>query len=382
VRCARAIAWTGCVAWLVVTLSAAPRLHAAEPGTAASRVEAELRDITDHLYANLRQTNPSGWTMIYRSALRKVRVIERAHPDAKPPGWYESFLAGAAWRCADYAAAQLHIDTAGDKLKPIALTSFGGRAPLILGQTLANTPPWRQRTEDALQHINRRHFDLAFNAFKALAEQAAEQPRLNAYFREQMGLARLGRVFDAHEWVVIQPDTMLNGWLPLAGEWSVDDNGDLVGKPSQDGLMILHALTPGANFEMAGAIEFAPGAENQTTMAGPVFGYMTLRPFQTVTLNPADERVALSPNFEVTDDVERRTQVSFEGVNDFRIVVNGGKVDIYLNGQRILKQLVIQGFVLDPRAQLGLGAKASEKAPPIKFRNLRMRIFDTRKDVG
>lgn len=368
--------------WAIVLLCAVCPFASIRAADANDLVDKELGAITDHLYSNLRQTSEAGWSMIYRGTLRKVRVIERNHPEAKPAGWYESFLAGAAWRCGDYTAAQLHIDTAGETLRPIALTSFGGRALLVLGETLANTPAWRERTEDALRHLHRRQFDLAFDAFKALAEQAGEQPRLAAYYREQLGLARLGRVFDAHEWVVIQPDEMLNGWLPLAGAWSVDEAGDLIGKPSKDGLMILHALTPSANFELAGTIEFGANAADHHAHAGPIFGYMTLKPFQTVTLNPANERVALSPNFQEVDDAERHVAVAFEGSNTFRIVVNGGKIDIYLNDQRVLKQLIIQGFVIDPRAQLGLGAHADEKAPPIKFRDLRMRIFDTRKDVG
>jgi hypothetical protein len=79
--------------------------------------------------------------------------------------------------------------------------------------------------------------------------------------------------FVGTEEVSIQPDAKLNGWYRVAGKWSVESDGTLVGESDSDGLMLLCGCNFGRRYEISYAIEFDMSDPAKSFSPGTVISY-------------------------------------------------------------------------------------------------------------
>jgi hypothetical protein len=68
----------------------------------------------------------------------------------------------------------------------------------------------------------------------ALNDMNSEDPGA-IFVRNKIKTLEFARDFAKGDWVSVQPDRDLSGWMPDVGKWSVDKDGRLVGVSQADG---------------------------------------------------------------------------------------------------------------------------------------------------
>jgi len=91
------------------------------------------------------------------------------------------------------------------------------------------------------------------------------------------------------EWVDIQPMHDLTGWYSLAGDWSVDDSGALIGKSDDQGLEILCGAKFGTRYVLSGEVTL-DASDEKDPCAGAIVGWTSATQQYGLMLHPASKR--------------------------------------------------------------------------------------------
>jgi hypothetical protein len=310
----------------------------------------------------------------------KVVDVLVGYTEAEPDraSWYRAYNAGIAWHAGDYPAAARIIEQLGDEADPANPSRL-----VIEGLDRAQVVPTRviaavrllggPHAADALaaeQAQRARQYGEAIQKYEALIAKLEANDPGQSFARSRRQEIDWYRNFEKGQWVSIQPDTKFTGWHPVAGKWSVENDGTLVGEMDQYGLLIICGADFGTRYELSGIIEIIRGNEQADPKAGFAVAYQNGSNHFAMLMNERRKRLwtrhpQWEPAFPAPIARENAVQIQMWDLS----------VAADINGQQVLHDHRLHyGFVSSARTHVGImGSEDFRRPATVRVRDLRIR---------
>ncbi|MGO9113223.1 MAG: SHD1 domain-containing protein [Thermoguttaceae bacterium] len=226
-----------------------------------------------------------------RDVYANIREFFRGNaqdPRNKNMDYFSSQEALFAYCAGHFQDARAALDKVGDRLDKSA---FMGNAPdldVVVARTYALTGPLAAQAQAMEKAADSGQAEKVIGACRQMLATLDRADKARPYFRDRLVTAEIEAKFVAGQWVPIQPDADLAGWTARFGQWSVDDQGRLVGtwnpKDPCAAILLCHAkLNP--NFELTGHAEVV--ASDGGAGFGGVLSYRNIKSFWECVFYPA-----------------------------------------------------------------------------------------------
>src|SRR5207249_6070815 len=106
----------------------------------------------------------------------------------------------------------------------------------------------------------------AIKIYDDIAAKLADDDKSARFIRGRRLELTWQQKFEAGEWVDVTPDKKLTGWYPLQGQWTVDDQGRLVGTRKEGFLAVCLAGFLPDEYEVEATVDL--GEEKRAVNGG------------------------------------------------------------------------------------------------------------------
>ena len=281
--------------------------------------------------------------------------------------FWKSSLGMTAWVTGNYADAQEIFDELGDKLDDCAFTNYDTDKTIALAETRLMTGAHREVFSKAEGFFNNNQFQEARPLYEDLRAKMKGDRDL-FIINDRLVILEIKNIYIKGEWVDLNPDQSMAGWLSQRGKWSVEKkDGSLKGETTgkENSIMCLNGFNINGNYEIRGQVE----AEY---MSGINLGCYN-KNFLTVHIDRYRKRLGLGRQFYAAKKVVPIEQLPAK--IDFNITVKDGSVTVSLNGKTYFENEPIRSHWWNPRVgKIGVGQYfGKSKGHVIKYRNLQIR---------
>ncbi len=281
--------------------------------------------------------------------------------------WYRSLGVALAWRCGRWQDAQQALDNLGRDADPDAFRRLDLDVDDAVSEILVRgaDPDGRAGRADALADDGQ--FDEALKLYDELRKQGADVPSRALFVRRRIGELEFQRDFAGDGWVDIQPGHDLDNWQVQTGQWTVHEDGTLVGTSAKQGLFLTYEYDLGARFEVRGQIRFVKSPYSKFN-AGIYFGSGRGKRWHAYRMYEIENFAALYDTW----GKETRSDVAVEGVNTFSLMRWDQTLHAHLNDQPTHEQYVMQ---IGADGRLGIGGRYWYDGAVLQFTNLQVRAL-------
>lgn len=342
-----------------------------------TRVPYVLIDCVEAIAEEVGESGGSGAARAWRRpgvypAAAEVLQGYAAHPsEPARRGWYQSYNIGIAAHAKRYDEAAGLLEQAKGSLVWSAVDQTRWIAPRLRHQIRAMAGPQGATLRAAETAAEARTYDPAVKAYDAaLLSLAPDDPSL-PWVQNRLAELRLLKAFETGEWVDLQPGKDLFGWYSVTGQWSVDEQGSLVGTALPNGVNLICGAEFKPRYEMTGKLEFASRGKVPDPAAGPILRYardgdshgMWLRrTTQKVVIRSPDGKLKLWPA-QVADK------------NEFRLQVWDGRAFGWVNGHQCFNSFSVPRMATSDTTRIGAGVQFSHgmDGMVLRFSDLKIR---------
>lgn len=297
----------------------------------------------------------------------------RAQPDRRDErAWFDSFIAAVAWRSGDIQRAGHAMRLAGDDLHVEAFERVGAVPERAIGEIVARTGEFARITEDLQRLVDSGEHEIAIIELEALADRQEGRPALRRFFLHQAQQASMARDLRFGAEADLTPGKDLAGWSPMVGEWSVDNNGTLIGRSTEKGLWIECDVPLGTNFELTAEFDLAADTIDERPNAGIYFGHRADEGFHTFFAYHDSGTAQLGRGLWAGTETDAPVRL----MSNLRLVVRDRRVYAYVNGRPVFHNQAPRQLTEDDTARVGLGGRYNVDGAVVRFRNIRARRIE------
>ena len=193
---------------------------------------------------------------IYPEVERVFAGYEQSMPAGRRRDWFRSWHAAVAWRAGKWEESRKLLDLLST---PVALDRFAlftKEPQLTVGQVFAYTGPHADRARQATTDAESGHMEEAAKAFRELADATADDDKAAFYFDDYATKLETRIRFDAGDWVNLIPKRDIHGWIATQGVWSIEPQGELVGRWDEGGLLLISQADFGKRCEIEATMRY------------------------------------------------------------------------------------------------------------------------------
>jgi hypothetical protein len=287
--------------------------------------------------------------------------------------WCRSFAAAVAWRCKRWEEGRRFIDQMGGPPDEEAFSRLGVTPEMALGEIDARSSgEWSPKLSEAEAFYRGGQFASAANTYRTLLAALPANRPAAGFLKDGLRNADLLQRFHNGEWVDITPDLRGSQWKPVAGEWTIDNQGWLTGVPNWNGMSLMCELKFGRRVEFRGDARFGTAS-----VIGDNFGVF----FGPKAMGPRNSFNLHLPQHACIWEGSQRLAVNDAAIlrdNQFHIQRWDNEVSTSLNGSPIQFAVQFNSEDDDETALVGVGGHYRRPNAAIQFRNLQVRLLKER----
>ena len=189
--------------------------------------------------------------------------------------WMRSFLIALAWRCEQWDDGARFLSKTEGVIDSAPFHRLGVQEKEGIGEIAARSGDLSSQVIEADELTAKKEFVASLKIFERIRSETEDKP-INAYLNRRIGVLRRQANFKGGKWVDLLPKKDLRDWWKYRGEWSVTEQGHLVGTSNRNGLLLVCNESFGVDYTLEGKVRFAKShfsGEN----AGVYFGQPTGR---------------------------------------------------------------------------------------------------------
>ncbi len=259
---------------------------------------------------------------------------------------------------------------------PEAFRSIGLMPQYSISETYALTNPGADALVIGEQRVQMQQFDDGVKAYQAavdaLPKDSSPGARAGHFLKTRLQQLKWQKEFAGGQWIDVQPkDGDLIGWEPVAGIWTVQPDGTLVGKADEHGLLLTFVgnyLSP--RFEVDGQFEL-PEKKGGATYFGMSLTDSTPASFNGWWMVRRDGKIDCHNSWIAS--FHRELAVEHEQ-NTINMTQWDDKVIGRFNGHMTLN-MVRAPQLMGPQMYLGLGAPGIPTGTEVHLSKLRVRML-------
>ncbi len=223
------------------------------------------------------------------------------------------------------------------------------------------------------------NFDGASKLYESALHQNENEPHAVRYIQSKTSVIHFQKELAGGNWVSFRPSPGLNGWSSVLGDWSLENDGSLIGRAGSNGMLLVNDSGVGPDFEMRGTIDFLPDSTGEV-QGGVAFGYPSFNSYDwrsfRLRRNPDNRsEVVVAQHWQAgpTRPVQTRNP------NEFLVQSWRGKLTVVINGAVVFEnQDLKDGLIKASNSRVGIGAYAHESNVfRVRYRDLRIRRLNS-----
>jgi hypothetical protein len=283
--------------------------------------------------------------------------------------WYRSLKVSVAVRCGKWEDAHQFLLALENEPHENAFIRLGLK-PDVIGEVYARSGELAEKNTEAERLAEEGKFDQAKSLYEELLAKTGDEQRVTTYFRGRMRDVEFDQSYSDENWTKLPLDEHLTGWESMAGDWSINNNGRLVGKPQRDGLRLVFEKKLGTRFELRGKMIFVSRAyrgDNAAVYFGQEGGALS-----------NSFRIVCDDNYAAVlkrNDPIARKEIPIEETNPFRIQRWDNHITAYLNDQLIANNVEIEPEGPPESEVIALGGRYWYTGPVLRFDDLEVRTL-------
>jgi tetratricopeptide (TPR) repeat protein len=238
-------------------------------------------------------------------------------------------------RCGDYAAALQAFEKVGGRLDRNYFKLHNLDANAALAQCRSQIGPQAAGLKAADEAAAAGQPEKAAAILRRAVAKLDKSDKSRPYLRGRLVAAEIESALATGKWVSIQPPADLAGWSVACGEWSVDEQGALVGKSDATkasprdsrGMMLFCQAKAGSRFELRGHAEILEPHEDGGSF-GAVIGYSDAQRYWQCHFYPPRGKETVGTAY-VLCSIHRNPHMRYAKVgrsDDFRVQVYDDRV--------------------------------------------------------
>lgn len=313
--------------------------------------------------------------------LLRMLVGYRGQPNRQHErAWFDSFIAAVAWRAGRMDVAWEALSRTGEDVSDLREKAFR-RVHAVpqraMGEIVARGGGLGRITRELERAAEQGQHDVALVEFEDLADRNREHPHLRQFFEHLARRTRIERDLLFGE-ADLTPGADLAGWVPMTGDWSVEEDGALVGRSTSQGLWIVCDVPIGMNIEFTAEVAFDEQTLQTQPNAGLFFGYRPGESFHTFFVDHASGAAHLNRGLWGGGEANAR----LERVNTLRLVIRNQRIYAFVNGRPVFSNEAPRRLGNHDSARIGLGGRYGGPGAVVRFRDIRARRIEERGSVG
>lgn len=193
---------------------------------------------------------------IYPDVERVFAGYEQAMGAGRRRDWFRAWHAAAAWRAGKLDESRKLLE---QLTTPVALDRFAvftKQPQLTVSQVFAYTGPHADRARQATADAEAGRLDEAAKAFRELADATADDDKAAFYFDDYATKLETRIHLDAGDWANLLAKRGIHGWTAAQGNWSIDPQGELVGRWDEGGLLLISQADLGKRYEVEATMRY------------------------------------------------------------------------------------------------------------------------------
>ena len=326
-----------------------------------------VQAIVGDLFSNLEFYKDEGVNEDLRAMMNGYLTTQA---NEAPLEWYRSLGAAVAWRGEKWSEARQFLDEMESPPDDDAFTRVGASVQEAVGEIYARSGKLAEPTQKAEDLIASGDFDQAVVAFRDLLRLNEEDDRVASFYRQRLSAVERLRTLSAGDWADILPNKDLDGWRVKSGNWSVNDEGALIGKWGKDGLLLECASKFGARFEIRGKARFVESPYANFNM-GVYFGRETGGMENSFRFYRHREYASV---YRSNDELSK-VELPVQDTNTFRVQRWDNLLYTFVNDNPAQQGVVIQSYGNASDAIVGIGGRYWYNGAVIQFDELQIRTL-------
>lgn len=239
--------------------------------------------------------------------------------------WWPLFRAAAYCKARDYKRARVAmddtnftVDQQAQELAPDAFSTVGLDSRVAIGQIYLLTSQHGEKAIQAIADLQAANRGQAIQTLEGLAEDQAIHPIARDYLNDTLGAVEFNDAYATNNWIkLVAGDDPLSQWEQVYGEWSVDDEGRLIGQADEQGLMLLFKHETSGAWLIRCDIEILSPGQASWVNAGVITRYNADRDLDGFWVYPRQS--ALASNWQSWNPPHRIGAIKADGINKLQI---------------------------------------------------------------
>jgi len=285
---------------------------------------------------------------------------------------YQSTRAAVAWRAGHFAEARVLMDALGENIDPLPFRqNFSVEFSVVKDEVFALTGP----NGPSLIEANSLYESGKVSEAAAIYGRAWSATDPNAvgatYIRNRLAMAGMEAAFAAGDWVPLIPESSFAGWTIRSGRWRVEKDDSLTGI-AEEYLRIRCNADLGNRLEFAADVEFV-ASDGKWPSIGVCLRFPEYRLYDEVTFYACKRRQQVTVTRSDVDEEAVTAPAAVEDTNALRITVFDETVNVYLNGDHVIRDAQVDMHHPEAAKQLELGTYYVGSGNSLRFSNMKVR---------
>ncbi len=264
--------------------------------------------------------------------------------------YYQSGHAIMAWAAGHYDVAAQLLGRLSNSLDRAAVDYYTVYPRDIIADVRLRTSASQEEFAAAETQFRQDQSVTLLPCYRGLLQQVTNDAVVTSFLNDRLATLAFRQSMAAGRGVAVVPGKDLYGWRMEGGQWERMDNGALVGRSGQDGLLLQWLPLLGSKFEISGEVE-------ANFRAGLMIGGNTWDAQNVyLDIDPCGNQVCLYNYATMKTSVKTKTPLGKR--NRFCVRVNDGTYTVAINEETVITNLVSEAGTLPPRPlRLRLGGQ-------------------------